>query len=89
MFFSRWLVFWNEKKCFSKSRWKQILTLEKCTVPLKKIDGCKYSLETIIVPLKERIAETNFFGNKHTVAETIAQGTDDCKISLQDKYSIL
>ena len=28
---------------------------------VKRIDGCEYSLEIIIVTLKERIAETNFF----------------------------
>ena len=36
------------------------------------MDDFEYSLEIIIVPLKERIAENNFFfGNKHTIAEKI------------------
>ena len=38
----------------------------------ERMDVCEHSLEIIIVPLKERIAETNFFfGNKHTIAEKI------------------
>ena len=53
------------------------------------MNGCEYSLEIIIVPLKERITETNFFGNKHTIAERIAQTMDDCKISRQNKYIML
>ena len=43
--------------------------------------GCLYSLEMIIVPLKESITETNYFGNKYTIAERIDQTKDDCKIS--------
>ena len=36
------------------------------------MDDFEYPLEIIIVPLKERIAETNFFfRNKHTIAEDI------------------
>ena len=53
------------------------------------MDGCENSLEIIIVPLNERITEINFFGNKQTIAEIIAQTLNDCKISRQDKYSIL
>ena len=53
------------------------------------MDGCENSLEIIIVPLNERITEINFYGNKQTIAEIIAQTLNDCKISRQDKYSIL
>ena len=56
---------------------------------MERIDGCKSSIETIIVPLKERIARTNFFGNKHTTAEIITQTMTGCKISRQNKNSIL
>ena len=68
---------------------KANFNVRKMYSSVEKMDGCKYSLEAIIVPLEECIAETKFFGNKHTVAETIAQGTDDCRFSHQDKYSIL
>ena len=53
------------------------------------MDGCQYSLEIIIVPQKERTVETNFFRNKHAIAEKKAQTMDDRKISRQNKYSIL
>ena len=53
------------------------------------MDGCKYFIETIMVPLKERITRTNFFGNKHATAERITQTMDDCKFSCQNKYSTL
>ena len=37
---------------------------------LERMDGCEYSIELIMVPLKERIAESNlFFGNKHLTAD--------------------
>ena len=44
---------------------------------VERMDGCEYSLEIIIVLLKERIAEINFFffGNKYTIAEKIAQAS--------------
>ena len=45
---------------------------------VERMDGWEYSLEIIIVLLKERIAETNFFfffGNKYTIAEKIAQAS--------------
>ena len=48
------------------------------------MDDCEHSLEIIIVPIKERITEINFFGNKHIV-EKIAQTMDDCNISCQNK----
>ena len=45
--------------------WKFYSTVEK-------MDDFEYPLEIIIVPLKERIVETNFFfRNKHTIAEDI------------------
>ena len=47
-----------ERKCVGKIGWLQILTLEKCTVPLKE---CEYSVEIIIVCLKESITRANFF----------------------------
>ena len=56
---------------------------------VERIDGWEYSLEIIIVPLKERITETNVFGSKYAIAERIAQTMDDCKVSRQNKYSIL
>ena len=56
---------------------------------VERMDGCEYSLEIIIVLLKEHITETNFFfGNKHIIAGRIAQTMDDCKISRQTKYII-
>ena len=52
---------------------------------VERMDGCNYSIELINVPLKERPAGTNFFGNKHTTAERITQTMDDCKFSRQNK----
>ena len=49
---------------------------EKLTVHVERMDGCKFSLEIIIVPLKERISETRLFGNKHTIAERIPQSNN-------------
>ena len=55
---------------------------------VEKMDSCEYFLEIIIVPLKESIAETNFFYEidilflKQLLKETM----DDCKISRQNKY---
>ena len=37
---------------------------------VERIDGCKSSIETIIIPLKKHVA-TTFFGNKHTTTERI------------------
>ena len=37
---------------------------------------------------KKRTIETNFFENKHTSAERTAQTMDDCKICLENKYSV-
>ena len=56
---------------------------------VKRMDSCEYSLKIIMVPLKERIAETNFFANEHTIVENIAQAMNDCKIFRQNKYSVL
>ena len=53
------------------------------------MDGCEYSIETIIVPLKERMAGTKIFGNKHTAAERITQTMEDCKFFRQNDYSTL
>ena len=51
--------------------------------------GClRVSLEIIMEPLKKRTIETNFFENKHTSAERTAQTMDDCKICLENKYSV-
>ena len=46
------------------------------------MDGCEYSVEVIIVPLKERMRETNFFLEINISG--IAQTMDDCKISCQN-----
>ena len=48
------------------------------------MDGCEYSLEIIIAPLKEGIAETILL-----LKELLKQTMDDCKISLQSEYIIL
>ena len=53
------------------------------------MDGCGYSLEIIIVPLKERMTETNFLKNNYATTENIVRTIGDCKISRQNKYSIL
>ena len=53
------------------------------------MDGCEYSIEIIIITLKERMTEANTFGNKNTTAEKITQTMDNCNISLLNKYSIL
>ena len=59
-----------------------------CTI--ERMDGCKYSIETIMVPLKERTTRANcFFLNDHIAAERIAQTMNDCKFSCQNKYSTL
>ena len=51
--------------------------------------GClRVSLEIIMEPLKKRTIETNFFENKHTSAERTAQTVDDCKLRLENKYSV-
>ena len=52
---------------------------------VERIDECEYSLEIIIVPLKERINEMNFFWNKHIIVEKITQTMDGCNISCQNK----
>ena len=51
---------------------------------VERIDGFESSLEIIIVLLK-----LTFFGNKHTIAERIAQTMHNYKISHQTKYIIL
>ena len=56
---------------------------------IERMGGCVHSIETIIVPLKDHITRTNFFGNKHTTAEKITQTMNDCKFSYQNKYSTL
>ena len=58
---------------------------------VERMDVCEYSLEKIIVPLTECIAETNFFFevNILMLKELLKQTMDDCKIFLQDKYIIL
>ena len=62
--------------------WKFYSTVEK-------MDDFEYSLEIIIVPLKERIAETNFFFlETYYCWKDCAQAMDNCKISRQNKYSI-
>ena len=43
----------------------------------------------IIVPLKERRAGTNFFGNKHSTAGRNTQTMDDCKFCYQNKCRAL
>ena len=47
------------------------------------MDGSESVIEIIIVTLKECIARTNFFGNKHRSAAKIIQTMDDCKFSCQ------
>ena len=37
------------------------------------MDGCECSIRIIIVPLKERIDETNYFGDTHTTAEIMTE----------------
>ena len=54
---------------------------------VKRMDGSESVIEIIIVTLKECIARTNFFGNKHRSAAKIIQTMDDCKFSCQNKYS--
>ena len=51
---------------------------------VERMDGCEYSLEIIIAPLKEGIAETILL-----LKELLKQAMDDCKISLQSEYIIL
>ena len=52
---------------------------------VETMDGCEYSIEVIIASLKERIARSNFFGNKHTTAERISATMDYFKFSCQNK----
>ena len=63
--------------------------VRKIYITAERIDGCWHFLEIIITPLEERITENNFFLNKHTIAERIAETMDDCKIYRQNKHSIL
>ena len=65
-----------------KIGWLQTLTL----IAVKRMDGCEYSIEIIRVHLKERMAGTTFFENKHATAERTTQTMDDCNSSYQDKY---
>ena len=51
---------------------------------VERMDGCEYSLEIIIAPLQEGIAETILL-----LKELLKQTMDDCKISLQSEYIIL
>ena len=53
------------------------------------MDGCECSIKIMAVPLKECMAGTTFFGNKHTTAERIIQTMDGCKFSYQNKCSAL
>lgn len=52
------------------------------------MDFCDYSIDILIVRLKELIGRTNF-GNEHTAAEKITQTMKDCKFSCQNKYGPL
>ena len=62
-----------ERKCVGRIEWLQILTSEKCTVPLKEWMTASI---LVITPFKERIAGTNFFlWNKHITDKRIAQTT--------------
>ena len=63
--------------------------VKKMYSTVEKMADCEYSLEIITVPLQERIMKSTFFGNKNTIVERIAQIMDDCKISCQNKCSIL
>ena len=51
------------------------------------MDGCKYSSELIILPMKKRMATwlQLFFFYKHTAAERISQTMDDFNISCEIK----
>ena len=41
------------------------------------MNGCESSREIILVPLKDHISGTNFFGNKHIIAAVIARWLRD------------
>ena len=55
-----------ERKSVDKIGWLQILKSEKSTVLLKECMPASIFIELVIVLLKERITEINFFsGNNH------------------------
>ena len=78
-----------ERKYVGKIGWQQIFDDKKMYSTIERMDCCEYSIELIIVPLKEHITRSNFFGNIHTTAEKITQAMDDCKFYCQNKYSTL
>ena len=76
-------VKYAERKYAGKKSIAASFNVRKVYSIMERIDGCKSSIETNIVPLKEGIARTNFF------MEIITQTSTDCKLSCQNKYSIL
>ena len=52
---------YTERKCLSKKRMTANLNVRKIYSVVERMDGCEYSLEIIIVPLKEHITEAIFF----------------------------
>ena len=66
-----------EEMWVGKIGWLQILTSE---------NDCEYSMY-LIVPLKEHIGTTNFFGNEHTTDARITQRVEECKFSCKSKSS--
>ena len=76
-------VKYAERKYAGKKLIAASFNVRKVYSIMERIDGCKSSIETIIVPLKEGIARTDFF------MEIITQTSTDCKLSCQNKYSIL
>ena len=55
---------------------------------VERMDDCKFSIEIIILSLKERIPRIDNFRNKHTTGEIVTQTIDDRKISPQNKHRI-
>ena len=89
MFYGDWCSELRLKKVRWQNRMAANFSIRKMYSTGEKLDGCDYSIEIIIVPLKERVAGTNFYGDKHTIAEGTTKTMDNCNFSRQNKYSTL
>ena len=76
----------NNKNNYSKILYA--LNVKKIYSNVDRMDGCKSSIELILLLLKERMA-TIFLKSKHTTAERITQTIDDSNITCENKYSII
>ena len=50
-----------ERKCFGKKWMDENFNVRKMYITIERMDGCEYSIEIFIIPLKECIAGINLF----------------------------